>query len=127
MNFDHAKGLASEFSAAQKTVIGLLAIMAFGAAVGGWLQWAKDAPIVVGENSAHVSGHHDSITALFDATSEQVSVLRGIEDHLHRDSLAKAVSDRQLGYLVCIRIERKRELEGRLPDKDCDRELLEGR
>lgn len=68
---------------------------------------------------AEVDAHHDSLEAAY-------TVIEDVQRHLDHDDSSRAEQTRQLDYLICLRIERKRQLEGRPPLKDCDAELLAG-
>jgi hypothetical protein len=94
--------------------------------VGAHSAWEfiRDAPAVVNANAAHVDMHHDSIEELYGALTAQQSIAEHVDEHLLQYDSANAARDRKLDYLVCLRIERKRELDSLPPLRDCDAELL---
>ena len=105
-------------------VIGSLIAIILGAH-SAW-EFIRDAPAVVESNASHVTMHHDSITELYGAIQAQGTVAQHVDEHLTQTDSAGKSRDRKLDYLVCLRLERKRELDSLPPLRDCDAELLGG-
>ncbi len=75
----------------------------------------KDAPAA----HAEVRMHHDTLVAVTEAQAV-------IAKHLEVEDSIRTETDRKLDYLVCLRIERRREIAGEPPLVDCDAGLLTG-
>ena len=103
-------------------VIGGLIVIILGAH-SAW-EFIRDAPAVVESNASHVTMHHDSIADLYGAVQAQGTVAQHVDEHLIQYDSANQARDRKLDYLVCLRMERKRELDSLPPLHDCDAELL---
>jgi hypothetical protein len=107
-----------------KSVVVLGGLVAIVLGLNQAWMFIRDAPAVVSANAEHVDMHHDSIGDLYSAVEAQQTVAQHVDEHLTRYDSANAERDRKLDYLVCLRIERKRELDSLPPLRDCDAELL---
>ena len=118
------RNLIDEWGALQKAFAVLAAVVTLTLVLNGVVQFLKDAPAIVDSNARHVTLHHDSIGGLYQAVEAQGTVAQHVEEHLATEDSANRERDRKLDYLVCIRIERKRELDSLPALSDCDADLL---
>jgi hypothetical protein len=118
------KALIDGWGLFTKSIVAVGGIVAIVLGLTQAYQFIRDAPAVVESNSAHVVMHHDSIEELYGAMTAQQTIAEHVDEHLVRNDSANKARDRKLDYLVCLRIERKRELDSLPPLRDCDAELL---
>lgn len=120
------KELAAAWGALRTIVGAVIVLIVAASALRGAFDFLKEAPAIVNANAREMRSHHDSIADLFETTQAQAVFSDHIEEHLEAADSANASRDRQLSYLVCLRTERRRELDSMPALRDCDAELLTG-
>lgn len=117
--------------------INLGAVAKLGAAVAvlvaaaGTIVFLREGPEVVESNasaieavSEHVAFHHDSLASLTEIAAAIERHLEAEEEADHvRDSIMRAQA-RRTEYLVCLREQRARELDGLAVTRDCGLEAI---
>ena len=99
---------------------------AAGLSLTGILGFLQEAPELLSSNSRAIAENTDAIGELTTAVSvnqeaigDLSAMAQSIQSHFTEEAAANLVRDRQLTYLVCLRTERARELEGLPPVQDC--------
>ncbi len=105
----------------------------FGLSLTGIVGFVQDAPELLGANSRGIAENTTAIGELAAAVAvnqnaivDLTQMARSIQAHFAEEAAADLVRDRKLDYLICLRTERARELDGLPPTQDCFAESLSG-
>lgn len=110
----------------QKGGVFMTVLAMAGLSLTGILGFLQDAPELLTANSRAIAGNTSAIGELTSAVAvnqeaifDLSSMAQSIQEHFTEEAAANLVRDRQLTYLVCLRTERARELDGLPPAQDC--------
>lgn len=110
----------------QKGGVFMTVLAMAGLSLTGILGFLQDAPELLSANSRASADNTLAIGELAaavavnqNAIADLTIMARSIEAHFTEEAASNLVRDRKLDYLICLRTERARELDGLPPAEDC--------
>lgn len=132
----HTQGLVElvlALTGRQKGGVFMTVLAMLGLSLSGILGFVQDAPALlsansrasaentsaIAENTLAIGELAAAVAVNQNAIADLTIMARSIEAHFTEEAAADLVRDRKLDYLICLRTERARELEGLPPAEDC--------